>query len=238
MYEKTEEYWKKKSVKSKICIMWELVLGTPKSLIFNLYYFGLKGLMFPVVLSYKTKLHKLRGKVVIKSKLKPGMIKLGFTAPEMYDNSKLSFVWINDGLVEFKKNASMRNGTSIRNYGHLIFGDNFHISAPSKIICYKHIRFGDDVLIGWDCEFTDGDAHKIYAVEDETHSERLNPNKQIIIGDKVWFAAHTKILKGVTIGNNSVIAEGTVLTKPVSEDNVIIGGNPPKVLKKDIVWKI
>ena len=237
-YEKPEEYWGKKSIMPKLILLWELLIGLPKSIVFNCWYFGLSGLKLPVLLSYKAKIKKMKGQVKIHGRLKTGMIKLGFTAPEMYDNSKLSFVWINDGLIEFMNKASMRNGTSIRNYGHLIFGDGFHISAPSRIICYRHIQFGDDILIGWDCEFTDGDAHKIYAIDDEQQIERLNPNKPIIIGNKVWFAAHSKILKGVNIGDNSVVAEGTLLTKSFVEGNVVIGGNPAKILKRNIVWKI
>ena len=237
-YEKPEEYWKKKSRKTTIALIIQVLLGLPKSIIFNLYYFGLKGIKLPVLVSSKTKFKKLKGAVVIRTPYKTGMIRLGFQAPEMYDNSKLSFIWINDGLIEFENTASIRNGSVIRNYGHLIMGNKFHISAPSRIICYQHIQFGRDVLIGWDCEFADGDAHKIYDIADADKSARKNVNRPILIGDRIWFAAHTKTLKGVTVGNDTVIAEGTVLSKSFKENNIVIGGNPPKILRNDIVWEI
>ena len=40
------------------------------------------------------------------------------------------------------------------------------------------------------------------------------------------------------MGNDTVIAEGTVLSKSFKENNIVVGGNPPKILKKDIVWEI
>lgn len=237
-YEKPEEYWKKKSRRTTIALIIQVLLGLPKSIMFNMHYFGFKGIRLPVLVSSKTKLQKLKGEVAIKTPYKMGMIKLGFQAPEMYDDSKLSFVWVNDGLIEFENTASIRNGSVIRNYGHLIIGDKFHISAPSRIICYQYIQFGKEVLVGWDCEFADGDAHKIYDFEDIDKCIRKNTNRPILIGDKVWFSAHTKTLKGVTIGNDTVIAEGTVLSKSFKENNIVIGGNPPRILKKNIIWEI
>lgn len=232
-----DAYWAKRSFKSVVYLAWQVICGMPKSIIFNLKYFGLKGLKLPVLCSYKVKLSKLRGYVEVNSRYHFGMIKLGFTAPEMYDNHKLSFVWVNDGLITFKGTAGIRNGVAIRNYGYLTFGNEFHVSSPSTIICYKKIIFGDDVLIGWNCEFTDGDAHKIYAIGDEK-KKRLNEDKTIIIGDHVWVAANVKVLKGTVVGNNVVIAAGSILTKPIQGDNQIIGGHPARVIKEGINWYV
>lgn len=80
--------------------------------------------------------------------------------------------------------------------------------------------------------------YEIYDSTDFDKTERKNVNKSIIIGDRVWFSAHVKTLKGVIVGNDTVIAEGTVLSKSFKENNIVVGGNPPKILKKDIVWEI
>lgn len=55
--------------------------------------------------------------------------------------------------------------------------------------------------------------------------------KPVTIGDNVWVGGRVVINPGVTIGNNVVIASGAVVTKDVP-DNVIVGGNPAKVIKK------
>ena len=165
------------------------------------------------------------------------MIKLGFPATETYDNKKLSFIWVNDGIIVFKNSASMHNGTSIRNYGVLEIGDNFHIPATATIICYKRISFGSDVLVGWNFEAVDGDAHKIYDIEKPTI--RTNPDKEIVVGNKVWFGADVRLYKGVNIANNTVVAAGTrIYRNQVNNENCVIGDNPVRILKKNIVWKI
>ena len=232
-----EVYWKKRSLKETLYLVWQVLLGLPKTIIFNFHYFGIKGLKLPVLCSYKVKFLKLRGKVIIDLDHRFAMIKLGFTAQGAYDNSKLSFLWINDGIIRFKGNAGIRNGVSIRNYGLLVFGDRFHISSPSTIICYKGVTFGDDVLIGWNCEFFDGDAHKIYILDGEKRIH-INENKEIVVGDHVWFGANSKIYKGVHIGNNVVVAGNSVVVRPIVGDNLIIGGFPAKVLRSGIDWTV
>lgn len=52
----------------------------------------------------------------------------------------------------------------------------------------------------------------------------------VMIGDDVWIGCNSIILKGVTIGNGSIVAAGSVVTKDVPA-NVIVGGNPAKILK-------
>ena len=66
----------------------------------------------------------------------------------------------------------------------------------------------------------------------------MNINRPIIIGDKVWFSAHTKVLKGVKLGNNMVIAEGTILCKSFETSNIVVGGNPLRILKENIIWDV
>ncbi|MGF0148353.1 hypothetical protein ACTQ3O_07690 [Mediterraneibacter faecis] len=235
--EKTQNYWEKKDVKKIISIIIQVMLGFPKTVWFNLFYFGFRGLKLPVVLSPKVKLSKLKGKVFIEADYRFGMIKLGFPATETFDNRKLSFIWVNDGIVAFKGCASMHNGTSIRNYGVLEFGERFHTPATATIICYKHIRFGNDVLIGWNFEATDGDAHKIYALQKP--NIRTNQNREIVVGNQVWFGSDVRIYKGVSISDNTVVAAGTKLFKnTVKTENCVIGDNPVRILKDGITWRI
>ena len=53
----------------------------------------------------------------------------------------------------------------------------------------------------------------------------------VIIGNNVWIGMNATILKGVTIGDNSVVAAGSVVTKSVPA-NVVVAGNPAVVIKK------
>lgn len=55
--------------------------------------------------------------------------------------------------------------------------------------------------------------------------------KQVMIGNNVWIGGRAVINPGIRIGNNVVIASGAVVTKDVP-DNIIVGGNPAKVIKQ------
>ena len=78
------------------------------------------------------------------------------------------------------------------------------------------MRFGANVTI------MDGDAHQ--------DDSRAGKNAPIVIEDNVWIGANATILKGVTIGRNSLIGAGSVVVKSIPE-NVIAAGNPCRVIK-------
>ena len=58
-------------------------------------------------------------------------------------------------------------------------------------------------------------------------------NAPIIIGENCWIGTNVRICKGVTIGDNSVIAACSVVTKDVPA-NCIVAGNPAKIVKSNI----
>jgi len=98
---------------------------------------------------------------------------------------------------------------------------------------------GSKVVIGEECMFANdidirvGDSHSIF---DAATRERINFAENIVIGRHVWIAAHTVILKGVTIGENSVIASGAIVTRSCDPGS-ILAGNPAKIIKQGITWQ-
>jgi len=93
------------------------------------------------------------------------------------------------------------------------------IGCFNKIIIGKNVRCGANTLI------TDSDWHL-----DDFRSALSKP---IIIGDNVWLGVNVTVMKGVTIGNNTIIGAGSIVTKNIPA-NVIAGGNPCKVIKEII----
>lgn len=90
------------------------------------------------------------------------------------------------------------------------------IGAFKSVVIGKNVRCGANTLI------TDSDWH----LEDS----RVGEPKDVIIGDNVWLGINVVVLKGVTIGYNTVIGANSVVTRDIPAC-VIAAGNPCKVIK-------
>lgn len=94
------------------------------------------------------------------------------------------------------------------------------------------------IFIGKDCMLSNhiiirtSDSHPIYDAET---GKRLNPAKNITIGEHVWIAPNSKIMKGVSIGDGSIIGSDTMVTKDIPK-NVLAVGHPAKAVKTNIKW--
>lgn len=95
--------------------------------------------------------------------------------------------------------------------------------SGTSIGCAKSISIGNHVRCGANTLITDTDWH-----QDDPRSGECKP---VVIEDNVWLGINSMVLKGVTIGRNSVIGAGSVVTKDIPA-NVIAAGNPCKVVKK------
>jgi acetyltransferase-like isoleucine patch superfamily enzyme len=101
-------------------------------------------------------------------------------------------------------------------------GDNCGFSG-TVIGAALHIKLGNNVRCGANTLITDSDWH--------TDDYRTGKDKEVIIEDNVWLGYGVKVLKGVHIGNNSLIGANSVVTKDIPA-NVIAAGNPCKVIKQ------
>ena len=211
-----------------------ILRSIPKTLRFNLHYFPLKtALKLPVVVSHRTYLRELHGKVELPEKVERAMIKIGFGDVGHYDRKRSRGIWQVSGTVSFGGKASIGHGSKISVRGALKLGADFNMTAESTIVCAKEIRFGNDCLLSWDILVMDTDEHPLYNKD----NERINPDKAIHVGDHVWIGCKCVLLKGAEVPNNTVVAASTLLTSSFSGEHQVIGGNPPTVLKQDIRWE-
>ncbi|WP_010283207.1 maltose acetyltransferase domain-containing protein [Bacillus timonensis] len=116
-------------------------------------------------------------------------------------------------------------------YGYNIHvGENFYANFDCVFLDVCEIR------IGYNCFIAPG-VH-IYTATHPLHpEERVSGNelgKPVTIGDNVWIGGRAVINPGVKIGNNVVVASGAVVTKDVP-DNVVVGGNPAKIIKEILI---
>lgn len=121
----------------------------------------------------------------------------------------------------------------------LVIGDNCGISAGC-IRAMESIRIGNNVIIGADCLIMDNDAHPINYIQRRMEFEKNIPRSEylqyiskspIVIADDVWIGARCQILKGVHIGERSIIAAGSIVTRDIPAD-CVAGGIPAKIIKR------
>jgi len=148
------------------------------------------------------------------------------------------------GKLSFGKNFRMNNGKYYNKIGRqqasmfivtknacLRFGDEVGISS-STFFCTINITVGNNVKIGGNCVFYDTDFHSLNFL-DRRDSHIDNAKKKslpIRIENDVFIGAHCTILKGITIGERSIIAAGSVVSKSIPPDEVW-GGNPITYIK-------
>jgi acetyltransferase-like isoleucine patch superfamily enzyme len=110
--------------------------------------------------------------------------------------------------------------------GSIVIGDNVLLMDGIRLSSASRIEIGDDCMLANYCYLTDADWHDIH--------DRTNPvgkTAPIILEKGVWVGDSAIICKGVRVGENSIIGAGSVVTKDVPP-NVIVGGNPARVIKK------
>ena len=112
-------------------------------------------------------------------------------------------------------------------YGYNIeIGDNFYANHNLVILDAAKVIFGNNVFIGPNCSFYTVN----HPLDYETRNKGLEYAKRITVGNNVWMGGNVVVLPGITIGDNSVIGAGSVVTKDIPSNSVAVG-NPTKVIK-------
>ncbi len=108
-------------------------------------------------------------------------------------------------------------------------GNNTRIHA-SCLHAYEAIEIGDNCLIAANCQIFDGSGHDTLLEEPSKRISSHGIIKPIKIGNNCWIGTSAIILPGTTLGNNCIVAAGSIVNGTF-EDNSLIGGNPAKLIK-------
>ena len=126
----------------------------------------------------------------------------------------------NDGILIIEEKCNIYSGVKIgvRGKGKIIIKKNTFLNNNCQIIAHKNIEIGKNVSFGPNVLVYD-------------HDHAFNQNgiilgkyncDDVIIGDNVWIGANSVILKGSKIGNNSIIAAGSIVKGNVPENTVFV----------------
>ncbi len=156
-------------------------------------------------------------------------------------NAQLLFQKFN-ALTELEK--PLRNEILETLIGQL--GNNLIIEPPFFCDYGYNINIGENVYINYNCCILDGTFVTIgdhcmfgpnvqiytasHPLEHKARNSGQEFSKPITIGNNVWIGGNATICPGVTLGDNVVVGAGTVVTKDFPDD-VLIGGNPAKIIK-------
>lgn len=127
--------------------------------------------------------------------------------------------------------------------GKIIMHEWSKIGPNTSITAVNKVEIGKDTAIAIGVTIIDNNTHPLnpddrrYMRHTPHNSRERQPqnsaNAPIIIGENVWIGTNARIQKGVTIGDNAIIAANSVVTHDVPA-NAIAAGNPAKIVKTDI----
>ena len=161
----------------------------------------------------------------------------GYTVCYAFSGSSIDFksgpqkTIINSDFVSNMVGLYQRSVIVARYGGRVSVGSGCGISG-STIYAMQEIVIGDNVLIGGNCKIIDNDFHPLPAslrVDQQVDDIKKRP---ISIGDGCFIGANSIILKGTILGKNCVVGAGSVVSGTFP-DNVIIAGNPARIIKEN-----
>jgi acetyltransferase-like isoleucine patch superfamily enzyme len=128
---------------------------------------------------------------------------------------KKAVFWIedNNNTISIEKNVSIEDA---------------HIAVTGIEKC---IVIGEDSMLSEQVIIRTGDSHAI--INDS--GIKINNEENVIIGKHVWLGNDVTILKGVHVGDNSIIGAKSLVTKDIPESSIAVG-IPAKIVKQNISW--
>ncbi len=160
-------------------------------------------------------------------------------------SSIITFFESNENDIVLGDNVKMYGILHSQNHAKIICGNDVTIGANTLIGAVNSVVIGNGTTISYNVVIMDNNNHPINPEDRKFIFQNPNPafplrrmwkisdSSPIVISDNVWIGERSVILKGVTIGENSIVGIGSVVTKNVPP-NCIVAGNPAVVVKQNI----
>lgn len=156
----------------------------------------------------------------------------------------LSYIYVENGAsLEFKGDGTIINNSSVSNLFGLSQRTIFYVKKNAKVIIGKEcgisgtsfcaresITIGNRVQIGANCKIMDNDMHSLDPKDRADDNRNTIKTSPVVIGDDCFIGANSILLKGTVLGKNVIVGAGSVVHGKFP-DNVIIAGNPAKIIR-------
>ncbi len=163
-----------------------------------------------------------------------GRLRLGHSKKQAQISAqKVNIYFADNSKITIEDGVSVGQGVNLiaKNSAQIIIGANTYFTSDSHIEAVNLIRIGKDCAISWGVTIIDSDHHSILL-----NDKMTSPNATVEIGDHVWIGCNVTILKNSKIGNNCIVAAGSIV-KGQFPDNCLIGGSPASIIKPNANWK-
>lgn len=130
---------------------------------------------------------------------------------------EIGFMWHNKAN---NTNLSIGNKTTINGATIIMLEDD------------SQVKIGENCMFACDVELWATDTHSITDLEDNL----INYGGNIQIGNNVWIGKDVKICKKAQISDDTVVGFNSVVASKFQQSNVILAGNPAKIIKENIKW--
>ena len=161
--------------------------------------------------------------------LTPAGLALGDRRPGLLRHAACSSRSRKRGKVRFGRFVWIGDGTKIRCHeGEVVIGAKTVIGQECTISAYQHVRIGEQCVIADRAMFIDFD-HGVVEVERPIRLQGIY-KRDVDVGSNVWIGYGACVLRGVRVGDNSIIGTNAVVTKDVPA-NAVVGGVPARVLR-------
>jgi maltose O-acetyltransferase len=136
---------------------------------------------------------------------------------------------VNEGRITIGRSFVMTAATAQSELvtfgdGVIDIGDHVYMNFGCSVSAHRRVSIGDWCLFGPHTLIMDCDYH------DPQNHASPGESRPVVIGDRVWVGARVTILKGVTIGADSTVAAGSVVTHDVPP-GVVVAGVPARVIR-------
>ena len=160
---------------------------------------------------------------------------------ENFISSKVTnFITKNRESIIIGNNVDIHCVINTNLFGNVKIGDNTTIRYNTKISAVNSVKIGSHVIISNNVSIVDHNSHPIsptkrYEMTTAGTTSKLwfpeeSKFSEVIISDNVWIGEKVTILKGVHIGEGSIVASNAVVTKDVPS-YTIVAGNPARIVK-------